>query len=307
MDISGFRLRRLRPLRLALLVVGAALLAVAGCSSSAPSAGSHPAKSAAATPAPTGTVAQPAHTVIVMFENRGYSQVIGSSQAPYFNELAHQGALFTNSHAITHPSQPNYLALFSGSTHGVESDSCPYTFNAPNLASGLIAAGKTFIGYAEDLPAVGSPQCISGEYERKHVPWADFSNIPASVSQPFTSFPVGDYSALPTVSWVTPNMCNDMHDCSIKTGDTWLQANLSGYVNWAMTHDSLLIVTFDEDEGTQVNQIPTIFVGQQVRPGKYAEHINDYNVLATIEAAYGLPRDGSAAKVSPITDVWRQS
>jgi phosphatidylinositol-3-phosphatase len=252
-------------------------------------------------------VPQPAHTIVIVFENRGYGQVIGSKAAPYLNELAHQGALFTHSYAITHPSQPNYLALFSGSTHGVQSDSCPYYFKAPNLAADLLAAGKSFIGYAEDLPTVGSQWCIDGEYARKHVPWVDFRNVPASVSQPFASFPVGNYSALPNVSWVIPNLCNDMHDCSISTGDAWLRANLSGYVNWAMTHDSLLIITFDEDEGTAVNQIPTIFVGQQVRPGKYPEKINDYSVLATIEAAYGLPRDANAAKASPITDVWKQS
>jgi acid phosphatase len=286
---------------------GVALLAVAGCSSAAPAAASHPAASAAASPATTGTVPQPAHTIVVVLENRAFGQVIGSPDAPYLNQLAHQGASFTQSYAITHPSQPNYLALFSGSIHGVYSDSCPYTFNAPNLASGLLAAGKTFVGYAEGLPAVGSQQCIDGEYERRHVPWADFSNVPSSLSQPFSSFPAGDYGALPTVSWVIPNLCNDMHDCSVKTGDSWLQANLSGYVNWAMTHNSLLIVTFDEDDDTQVNKIPTIFVGQQVKPGNYSEHITHYSVLATIEAAYGLPRDGEAAKVAPITDVWRQS
>jgi phosphatidylinositol-3-phosphatase len=282
------------------------VLALVGCSSSAPSAG-HAAPSAAASSASTGTVPQPAHTIVIVFENRAFGQVVGSKQAPYLNELAHQGALFTQSYAITHPSQPNYLALFSGSTHGVESDSCPYYFNSPNLASDLLAAGKTFVGYAEDLPAVGSQWCIDGEYARKHVPWVDFRNVPASVSQPFSSFPVGNYSALPDVSWVIPNLCNDMHDCSIATGDTWLRANLSGYVNWAMTHDSLLIITFDEDDDTPVNRIPTIFIGQQVRPGKYSQKINDYSVLATIEAAYGLPRDGSAKTAAAITDIWRSS
>lgn len=239
-------------------------------------------------------------------ENHGYQQVIGSSDAPYLNELAHQGALFSHSYAITHPSEPNYLALFSGSTHGVQSDSCPVTFNAPNLASGLLAAGKTFVGFAEGLPSAGSKLCLDGEYARKHVPWTDFSNIPPSVNQPFSSFPAGNYSALPTVSFVIPNLCNDMHDCSVSTGDSWLKANMSGYVTWAMTHDSVLIVTFDEDDGTQVNQIPTIFVGQQVRPGSYSERITHYSVLATIEAAYELPRDGEAAAASPITDIWQR-
>jgi acid phosphatase len=124
------------------------------------------------------------------------------------------------------------------------------------------------------------------------------------VSQPFTGFP-RDFASLPTVSFVIPNLCNDMHDCSVATGDAWLRAHLSGYANWAMTHDSLLIVTWDEDDGSQANQIPTIFAGQQVRPGTYPQKITHYNVLATIDAAYGLPRSGSAAAAQPIGYVWR--
>lgn len=187
------------------------------------------------------------------------------------------------------------------------SDACPVTFTAPNLASALLAAGKTFAGYAEELPATGSPVCSAGNYARKHVPWADFGNIPASVNQPFTSFPAAGFSRLPTVSFVIPDLCNDMHDCSVATGDSWLRAHLGGYVSWAMTHDSLLIVTWDEDDGTAANQIPTIFVGQQVRPGSYSGRITHYSVLATIEAAYGLTLDGSAASTAPIEYIWRPS
>jgi acid phosphatase len=295
--------------------VGAALaLAVAGCASAAPSGGapasvtSTPASVSprpSASAAPVASAPQPAHTVVVVLENHGYGEVIGSSDAPFLNQLASRGALFTQSYAITHPSEPNYLALFSGSTQGVTSDACPVTFTAPNLASGLLAAGKSFTGYSEGLPATGSTVCSSGDYARKHVPWADFRNIPASVNQPFTSFPATDFSSLPTVSFVVPNLCSDMHDCSVATGDSWVRAHLGGYAAWAMTHDSMLIVTFDEDDSNGSNQIPTIFVGQQVRPGRYSGRITHYSVLATIEAAYGLARDSSAASTAPITEVWR--
>jgi len=81
--------------------------------------------------------------------------------------------------------------------------------------------------------------------------------------------------------------------------------HLSGYVSWAMTHNSLLIVTWDEDDGTAANQIPTIFAGQQVRPGRYPQRITHYSVLATIEAAYRLTRDSSAASTAPINYIWR--
>ena len=129
-------------------------------------------------------------------ENHSYADIIGNTAAPFINDLARRGALFTRSYAITHPSEPNYLALFSGSTQGIADDGCPYRFTAPNLAAGLIKAGKSFAGYAEDLPGAGSPVCSVGEYARKHVPWADFSNVPGSVSLPFTSFPATDFSRL---------------------------------------------------------------------------------------------------------------
>ncbi len=252
----------------------------------------------------SATLPLPTHIVIVVEENHGYSQIIGSSQAPYINTLASEGASFTNSHAITHPSEPNYLALFSGSTQGITDDSCPHTFSAANLGSELIAAKKTFLGYSEGLPSTGSTVCTSGEYARKHAPWTDFSNVPSTDSVPFSSFPT-NYANLPTISFVVPDLLDDMHDGTIQQGDSWLQTHLQGYVTWAKTHNSLLIVTFDEDQGTSSNQIATIFVGPMVKTGKYSENINHYNVLRTLEAIYGLAYTGKAASSTTITDVWQ--
>jgi acid phosphatase len=257
------------------------------------------------TAAPAGALPRLKHTLVVVMENHGYGQVIGSPDAPFINSLAGRGALFTGAHAITHPSEPNYLALFSGSTQGVTDDSCPLQFAAPNLATGLLAARDTFAGYSEGLPGTGSPVCAAGEYARKHVPWADFSNVPASVSKPFAAFPAGDYARLPTVSFVIPNLCDDMHDCSVAVGDSWLKDHIGPYAAWAMTHDSLLIVAWDEDDGSTGNQIPLIFAGQSVRPGRYGQPVSHDNVLSTIEAAYGVPRTGHAATAEPITGVWK--
>jgi acid phosphatase len=250
------------------------------------------------------TVPTPAHVIVVVEENHGYSQFIGSSQAPYINSLATQGALFTNSFALTHPSQPNYLGLFSGSMQGITDDSCPHTFSTQSLESELITAGKTFKGYSEGLPAVGSKVCTSGKYARKHVPWTDFSKDLSGDNQPFTSFPT-DFSKLPTVAWVIPNLDDDMHDGTIQQGDSWLQTHLMAYVTWAQTNNSLLIIQFDEDQGTSTNQIATIFVGPMVKPGKYGEKINHYNVLRTMEDMYHLPHLGKTGTATPITDVWK--
>jgi acid phosphatase len=254
--------------------------------------------------APAQSVPRPEHIVVVLEENHAYSQIIGSSDAPYINTLASEGALFTQSYAITHPSQPNYLALFSGSTQGLTSDSCPHVFSAANLGSELIASGKSFMGYSEGLPSAGSEVCDSGKYARKHSPWTDFSNVPAKDNQPFRKFP-SDFADLPTISWVIPDLEDDMHDGTIQQGDSWLQAHLQEYVTWAKKNNSLLIITWDEDDDTTANKIPTIFVGPMVKPGKYGVKITHYNVLRTLEAMYGLPYAGKSSAATTITGVWQ--
>jgi acid phosphatase len=261
----------------------------------------------ASTAQASGATPRPDHVIIIMMENRGYNAIIGSSHAPYLNSLAKRGALFTHSTAITHPSEPNYLALLSGSTQGVHDDSCPHTFSGDNLAHQIAAGGGSFVGYSESLPKAGYTGCEKGDYARKHNPWVNFSDVPASANQPYTSFPT-DYTKLPTVAWVTPNLQDDMHDGSIQQGDAWLKKNIDGYVQWAQAHNSLLIVTWDEDEDNGGNNsIPTIFAGAKVKPGQYAERINHYSVLRTLESAYGLAPLGAAAKAMPITDVWSGS
>ncbi|OJZ70080.1 acid phosphatase [Mycobacterium paraffinicum] len=250
-------------------------------------------------------IPQPAHIVIVVEENRSEPSIIGNKSAPFITALAASGANMVQSFGETHPSEPNYLAMFAGSTFGVTSDRCPVNAgDAPNLGSELLAAGYTFAGFAEGLPAVGSPACTAGKYARKHVPWANFTNVPAANSLPFSAFPMGNYAGLPTVSFVIPNNDDNMHDGSIAQADTWLNRQLSGYANWAVANNSLLIVTWDEDDNSSRNQIPTVFYGAHVVPGNYPERINHYNLLSTIEQMYGLPKTGYAATAQPIADIW---
>lgn len=246
-----------------------------------------------------------AHVVIVVEENRSQANIIGNKAAPFINALAAGGAMMAQSFAETHPSEPNYLALFAGSTFGVTKDSCPVDAGAaPNLGSELLAAGRTFGGYSEDLPAVGSTVCSAGKYGRKHVPWVNFSNVPANLSVPFAMFPApGNYASLPTVSFVIPNNDDNMHDGSIAAGDAWLNRQMTAYANWAQANNSLLIVTWDEDDGGR-NQIPTVFYGAHVQPGSYNETISHYNVLSTLEEMFGLPKTGYAATAPPIATIW---
>ena len=296
---------RMRALaRAAVLAAPVLLLAACGASGAPPGVGVQPSARASTGRASRATVPRPRHVVVVIMENHSYTDVIGNPQASYINALARSGALFTSSYGVSHPSEPNYLALFSGSTHGVTSDQCPTSLHAPNLAADLITAGFSFAGYSEGLPATGSQVCEQGGYARKHVPWADFPGLPATVNQPLTGFAADGFAALPAVSFVIPDLCHDMHDCPVASGDAWLRAHLGGYAAWAQAHDSLLIVTFDEDDGSHGNQIATIFVGAHVVPGNYREHINHFSILRTLEDEYGLAHDGAAAGSAPITGIW---
>jgi acid phosphatase len=244
------------------------------------------------------------HVVVVLHENKNYPDIASGTKAPYLQQLAGQGALFSQSFGATHPSQPNYIALFSGSMQGISDDNCPNTFTGKgNLFQQLGAAGISYGAYSEDLPSAGYTGCSTANYRRKHAPWVNFDNVDQSKHRPFSAFPT-DYSTLPTVSFVIPNMCNDMHDCSISTGDTWQKNHLDAYAQWAKTHNSLLITSFDEDNFTSVNQIYTSFVGSNVTVGKYSEQIDHYRVLRTLEDMYGLPALGNAASRTAITDIF---
>ena len=154
-----------RAARAAALAAAGLLLASCGASSAPTGIGVQRSSQPPASPSTRPSVLavpRPAHTVVVIFENHPYGAVIGSPQAPYLNALARSGALFTASYAVSHPSEPNYLALFSGGTHGVTSDQCPTRLGAPNLGGDLIAKGITFAGYAEGLPGAGSQVCEQG-------------------------------------------------------------------------------------------------------------------------------------------------
>lgn len=270
---------------------------------------------------------KPDHIVIVIEENHGYDEIMDAPQAPFINSLAEEGAVFTDSHGVTHPSQPNYLALFSGSLQEVTDDHClkpetPYT--TPNLGAALLAKNYTFAGYAHNMPSVGFKGCEDKKsalnngtlYARKHCPWVNWQGDKENnfsgdkTSFPMTEFP-SDFNKLPTVAFVIPDQDHDMHNngedtTMVRKADDWLKANLSGYIEWAKSNNSLFILTYDEDKGTKDNRILTIFEGEMVNAGKFNEQINHYNVLRTIENMYSLKPSGSARAKIITDDVWKK-
>ncbi len=261
------------------------------------------------------TLPVPDHIVIVIYENLAYSQVYNSSLAPHINALCNDtnAAVFSQYFAVEHPSQPNYLDIFSGSNQGITNDSMPtgIPFTSPNLAAGLIGASRTFITYCETMPGIGYMGETSGLYAHKHNPASNWigsgqNQLPVNVSQPFTYFPIStNYSSLPTVSYVIPNMVNDMHNGSVPAGDNWMFSKLDTLKQWALANNTLYILTFDEDDDFHNNQILTVFYGPMVKGGSYPEHINHFDLLRTIEQMYGLNYTGAASTATTITDCWR--
>ena len=278
------------------------------------------------------------HIVVVMEENHSAKSILGNlADAPFINSLAARGVSLTNMAAILHPSQSNYLELFSGSTQGVRSNNKPgpLPFTTPNLAAALRAAGKTFIGYSQGLPSAGDATTVSTlrnetvtvpstppisftrtvqVYARKHVPWTNWQSsvqpqppntLPPSVNLPFTRFP-SDFNLLPDVAFVIPDQDHDMHnpDDPIAKGDRWLKKHLEAYANWAGRHNSLLIVTWDEDDFSSGNRIPTVLVGAHLRPGPNPGAWTLHNLLRTLTDLNGLAPIGRTENVSRITGIF---
>lgn len=258
--------------------------------------------------AQAGQLPRPDHVVVVIEENRGYAQIMNMRHSnSYIHELARRGVLFTQSYGVTHPSQPNYLALFSGSTQGITRNSCPHIFDNDNLASSLLGAGLSFASFSESLPAAGDLSCSSGAYQRKHNPVANWqgSRLPPEANKRFADFPK-DFSRLPTVSFVIPDQDNDMHDGSFEAADDWLKKHIGPYVDWAMKHNSLLILTWDEDDGRENNRVVTILVGPMVKAGSSDQRIDHYSVLRTLLDFYGLPAIGASRDAEAIKGIWKE-
>jgi acid phosphatase len=309
----------------------------------------------------------PDHIVIVIEENCSYDDMSNpKANVPYIRSLMRgdRAANFTNAHATDHPSQPNYLELFSGSSqetgskysadgsvpvvngHALKGSNAPIgltPLTTPNLAAALIASGRSFAIYSEDLPSIGFTGDHFGnpskgqDYQRKHNPVVNWqavtdgtlgpNQLKSTTNLPFAGhFPTveADFAKLPTVSFVIPNELNDGHGSEgVKSDplgqlDGWLQDHIDAYRRWAETHNSLLIITWDEDtkdsftpvkdsQGNVVaqnftNHIPTILAGAGITSGQYDEYVDHYSILRTIESMYGLKplaeRDAKAAVIA---------
>ena len=264
----------------------------------------------AASRARTSAVPRLEHVVVVVMENKAYDQV--RTQPYTLDSLIRRGSSFSNSYAITHPSQPNYLNLWAGSALGVTDNSCPAygsPFGAENLGHACEAAGLRWRAYSENLPATGSPACFSSEgsglYTRKHEPWTQFSNLDHANERVYSDLAIDIANdSLPDLAFVVPNNCHNTHDCSVPTGDAWLSDNVPAMLE-VVGPLGVVIVTWDEDDYSGDNHILTVFRGAPVDTDYVSPRvINHHTLLRTIGDALGLVPFGGAAAESAITDIW---
>ena len=284
----------------ALLAVGAAVAFVAPGASS-PSCHAHHHTCTTSTTSTTTTTSagpcgtkvgqQPAtysHVVWILFENHSYSQVIGSASAPYINTIAHECGLATNYFAITHPSLPNYIALTSGSTQGITDDNLPSSH--PLAAASIFSqAGTGWRSLEESMPS-NCDLTNSGEYAARHNPAVYYTGIRtacASLDVPLASTP--DVSA--RFTFVTPNLCDDMHDCSVATGDSWLSTFLPKILGSSAykAGGTAVFITWDEDNGSSGNHVATLAISPYTPAGASdGASLNHYSLLRTTEDMLGL-------------------
>jgi phosphatidylinositol-3-phosphatase len=240
-------------------------------------------------------------------ENKERSAVIGSHDAPYLTSLARTYATAADSFAITHPSLPNYLALVSGSTHGITSDCTGCRASGPNLGTELDAARLDWKAYEEGLPRPCFTGAFAGRYARKHDPFAYWSPPSQRDCHHRVSFAAlnSDLATgrLPPFALIVPDLCHDMHDCSVGTGDAFLKRLVPRLLG-TLGPSGYVVITFDEDSSDLTccgglahgGRIATIVAGPGARRGAtQTAAVDHYGVLATIEDTLGVPRLGAAA------------
>jgi hypothetical protein len=285
----------------AALVVTA--LALGGCGAKT----RPPTQKAAAPKAALPGGAHPRIAVIVM-ENEGFTDIIGSSDAPYINGLARTYGLAKQSYAITHPSLPNYLALTGGSSFGIDSDCTDCRVNTSGIATQMDRAGTSWKAYMEDLPHPCFTRASSGDYAKKHDPFAYYTTITDDPTRcanivPLTRLGADEGAhALPRFVWITPNLCHDMHDCSVSTGDRFLATLIPALLR-SLGRDGVLFLTWDEGSSDAAccrlasgGHIATIVAGPDARLGaRMTTPADHYSILQTIEDLFRVPRLRGAA------------
>ncbi len=265
------------------------------------------------------------HIVIVMFENNEFGSVIGNSLMPNYNKLAGEYTLLTQFYAVTHPSLPNYIALMGGDTFDITTNCHDCFVNSPSLPDLIEASGRTWKTYQEDMPK----PCYVGDthiYVQKHNPFIYFNPIRLDTARcehsivPLSALQTDiETATLPNFIFITPNLCNDAHDCSLDVTDGWMTSLLSQLIPALDKEGSnyLVVLAWDEGQGKHSccglpleagGRVPIVLYSPLVKNGfEDNTPYTHYSLLKTISEAWGLPYLGHAADANNvlITAPWK--
>src|SRR5437762_4405140 len=267
-------------------------------------------------PPPAPAVPSFSHVFVIVMENHESGSIIGSSAAPYINGLANSYGLATNYYAASHPSLPNYLALTAGSTFGVASDCTTCYVSATNIADQVEASGRSWKAYMEDMPSPCYLGASAGNYAMKHNPFLYYTDIRNNAARcaahvvPFTQLGVDMGSGqVPNFVWITPNMCNDTHDCPVSTGDAWLGSVVPRIIaSAAFRNGGLLVITWDEGSSNASccgdawgGHVAALGISPKSIAGARSSIAeNHYSLLRTVEDGFGLGHLGAAGWSSSV-------
>jgi hypothetical protein len=259
----------------------------------------------------------PARVAVIVLENHETGDVLGSPRAPYLNSLARKYALVSHDHGLAHPSLPNYIGLVTGRTAGITSDCVPRRcpVSGPSLVDQLEAGGVSWRAYMESMPR----PCFHysgdelGRYAQRHNPFSYLTRVwrrPERCGKvvPLTNLRADLETGLSQFTWITPNLCHDMHDCPISSGDAWLRRTAPPLLE-ALGPRGVLVITFDEGRtsaeccgGARGGRLATVLAGGGVPHGvELTRAVDHYSTLATVESLLGLPRLGHARTAPALT------
>ena len=289
-------------------ILAAVLVGTAACGGGSSSSSSSSGTSATSTPPPTTTTATTnagaksgKKIVVVYMENHNYSDIEGNPCCPYETKLSHQGILFTNFYGVAYPSKPNYLAFGGGSTFGqAGSDSPLPLINGESLFHQMSAAGIDWKAWAENYP--GGPgdcslQPTAANYAMRHVAPLIFADVGrTSLCDNVTA---NEPAALPQFLWVTPNMCNDDHDCTPASGDAWLASHVPAWLGQG-AEVFIAYDTGDPDTTHGGGHVYAVLAGKGIAPATNGTLMDHMSALAGVENALGLPLLGEAKTAKPV-------
>jgi phosphatidylinositol-3-phosphatase len=254
------------------------------------------------------------HAIVIVFENRGAAQVMRNPEATTFRRLAERYATLGRYDAVAHPSLPDYLALVSGGTQGIRGDCVACVVSARSLVDSLAGRSLTWKAYVEDLPRADAH--VERPAVKARIPFLYFRDVLSSPARMRDIVPLSEFGRnlradrLPAFSLVIPDLCHDMHNCPVRSGDRWLASFMRPLLRPDELRHSVVFIVFDEARGHRDagggGRVPAIVVSPLVRRDSVSMRLlSHYSLLRTIEDAWRLPRLGRSAFAHPITGIWR--